>query len=151
MTDINTTITETTIIGQIESSVNIISTLSNTEINVEIQTGNEVQIVGQLNSGTTIEAIVTNGAKGDSFTYDDFTSEQLEDLKVSDVNDLIIYVDDKYSLPAIGDSNYVYITKDEYAMYLWDSVNIIYQVLGMSSTEFNTLTGGNATTNFETE
>jgi len=80
-------------------------------------------------------------------------SDYLTKVNLADtmLHQLIKYVDSKYSLPAIGNINYIYITKDEYAMYLWDGINIIYQPLGMSSTELKTLVGGNATTNFEIE
>jgi len=143
--------TETKIIGQIGQPLNIIGNILSTNINVETD-NKELQIIGNVSLGTKIEAIITNGigAKGDSFTYKDFTPEQLASLKVN-INDLIVYVNNKYSLPTIGNINYIYITKDEYAMYLWDSANIIYQPLGMSSTELKTLIGGNATTDFEIE
>jgi len=151
MSDFNSTIKENKIIGQLGQLINIIGNISNTDINVLIESeNNELQILGQIASDTKIEAVITNGSKGNPFTYEDFTPEQLASLKVN-INDLIIYVDNKYSLPTIGNIDYIYITKDEYVMYLWDSVNIIYQPLGMSSRELKTLIGGNATTDFEIE
>ncbi|HQN92049.1 MAG TPA: hypothetical protein PK336_07285 [Methanoculleus sp.] len=52
---------------------------------------------------------------------------------------------------AIVPHNYIYITKDEYMMYMWDNDNVIYQPLGLSSIEIDAMIGGNATTDFEKE
>jgi hypothetical protein len=69
----------------------------------------------------------------------------------SSIRDFIIYVDNKHLLPIIGNVNYIYITKDEYMMYVWDNDNVIYQPLGLSSIEIDAIIGGNATTDFEKE
>lgn len=83
------------------------------------------------------------GTTGGSYTTINETNVNLSDI--------ILYVNSKYELPSIGDANYIYITKDEYAMYLWDSLSVTYQVLGFSSSEIETITGGNATTDFINE
>ena len=80
MSNINATITENNIIGIVEQPVNIIGNISNTNIEVTIELQKETQIIGQVASETKIEAIVMNGVKGEPFTYEDFTPEQLASL-----------------------------------------------------------------------
>lgn len=98
--------------------------------------------VAKLNKRfSELEFIV--GRSGGSYT--------IVNEKKASLSDIILFVNNKHELPSIGDVNYIYITKDEHAMYLWDSVSVTYQVLGLSSSEIEAITGGNATTDFTNE
>lgn len=77
MNNFDTTIIENKIIGVVEQPVNIVGNISNTNIEVTIESNKNTQIYGQIETETKIEAVVMNGVKGDPFTFEDFTPEQL--------------------------------------------------------------------------
>ena len=65
---------------------------------------------------------------------------ELEDLGISQV----IFKDNIYQFPNVGNSKYIYVSTDENKVFRWDNETLKYYVIGSSYSDIKIIDGGNA-------
>jgi len=61
----------------------------------------------------------------------------------------LIYCNTRYDFPNVGNSQNIYIARDETAQYIWDEIDLAYKPLGLSATNFGTIVCGDASTIYD--